>query len=359
MATPFPNAPHQIRGKLHCLNHESVVLQENLWGDPSNRDVWVYTPNGYEHQKEQKYPILIFLPSYGSTGESMFARGLTNISMTTRLDKILSAEKLGCIAVFPDVMTSLVGTQFLNSPSIGNYGSYIMEEILPFVQQQFNHNGKVGVLGHSSGGYGAVRLAMDFPHLIDAVSCQAGDMGFSTGYCGDLSLSIGPIRKAGSPMNYIHEYWKKSHFSHSEWAAMNILCMSAAYSPWTQKEIDVWKLNKGQYKQKHNQQFPAHIPVDFERGIIDFELFLSWEQHDPIVLIDNPQNQNSLSELDLLFLDAGAYDEYHLQLGARRFVQKLKDYDVQHEYEEFEGGHRGTSYRFDTTIPQIIKALVL
>ena len=152
-------------------------------------------------------------------------------------------------------------------------------------------------------------------------------------------------------MNYIQDYWKKSHFSHAEWAAMNILCMSAAYSPWTQEEVDIWK------EKKDKEKFPAHIPVDFERGTIDFELFLSWEQHDPIVLIDNPKNQKSLSNLDLLFLDAGAYDEYHLQLGARRFVKKLQKYGIQHEYEEFDGGHRGTSYRFDTTIPKIIRAL--
>ena len=44
----------------------------------------------------------------------MFARGLTNISMTSRLDRVLASEKLGCIVVFPDVMSTLVGTQYLN-----------------------------------------------------------------------------------------------------------------------------------------------------------------------------------------------------------------------------------------------------
>lgn len=350
MAHPFPNPPYDTRGTLHHLHHESDALKSNPWNDPYLRDLWVYTPKGYD-EGSQSYPILIFLPSYGSTGESMFARGLTNISMTSRLDRVLASENLGCIAVFPDVMSTLVGTQYLNSPSIGNYGTYIMDEILPFIQQKFRHNGKVGVLGHSSGGYGALRLAIDFPKRIHAVSCQAGDMGFSTGYCGDLSLSIGPIRKVGSPMNYIKEYWTKSHFSHSEWAAMNILCMSAAYSPWSQIEVDTWS------KEENQSTFPAHVPVDFEKGTIDFDLFLAWQKHDPICLIDEEQNRQSLSDLELLFLDAGAFDEYHLQLGARRFVQKLQTYGIQHQYEEFEGGHRGTSYRFDTTIPKLIRAL--
>ena len=354
MPSPFPNISHHLRGTLQCLPHQSNCLSKNPWNDPIERDVWVYTPNGYDSSHSKTYPILIFLPSYGSTGESMFARGLSNISMTTRLDRVLEAEKLGCIAIFPDVMSTLVGTQFLNSPAIGNYGTYVMEEILPFVQQKFNHNGKVAVLGHSSGGYGALRVAMDFPHLIHAISCQAGDMGFSTGYCGDLSLSIGPIQKSGSPMNYIQDFWKKSHYSHAEWAAMNILCMSAAYSPFSQQEIENWHANSEDNNNKNI--FPAHIPVNFETGVIDFELFLSWERHDPIVMIDDIQNQQACSNLQLLFVDAGAYDEYHLHLGARRFVQKLRDYNIDHEYEEFEGGHRGTSYRFDTTIPKMIRA---
>ena len=107
MASPFPNISHHLRGTLQCLSHQSNCLIQNPWEDPSERDVWIYTPNGYDPDNSRGYPILVFLPAYGSTGESMFARGLGNISMTTRLDRVLAAEKLGCIAIFPDVMSSL------------------------------------------------------------------------------------------------------------------------------------------------------------------------------------------------------------------------------------------------------------
>ena len=225
-----------------------------------------------------------------------------------------------------------------------------MEELVPFVQQRYNHNGKVALLGHSSGGYGALRLAMDFPHLIHAISCQAGDMIFYW-----LLWGFDIIYWSHSKIWFAHElhtrFLEKSRYSHSEWAAMNILCMSAAYSPYSQQEIEIWKNNKDK-----KDIFPARIPVNFETGVIDFELFLSWEKHDPILMIDEQTNQKALSNYGQAFVDAGAYDEYHLHLGARRFVHKLRDYNIDHEYEEFEGGHRGTSYRFDTTIPKMIRA---
>ena len=107
----------------------------------------------------------------------MFARGLTNISMTSRLIVSLHLCNLGCIVVFPDVMTTLVGTQYLNFLPLG-----IMErdtdEILPFVQQKFRQ-WKSGV-----GSFFWWLWCFTLPRFSQknyAVSCQAGDMGFLRG----------------------------------------------------------------------------------------------------------------------------------------------------------------------------------
>ena len=59
MAHPFPNPPYDTRGNLHHLHHESDTLKSNPWNDPYLRDLWVYTPKGYD-EGSQSYPILIF-----------------------------------------------------------------------------------------------------------------------------------------------------------------------------------------------------------------------------------------------------------------------------------------------------------
>ena len=122
---------------------------------------------------------------------------------------------------------------------------------------------------------------------------------------------------------------------------MNVLCMSAAYA-----------------SDLSSEGFPARIPVNYETGEIDFEAFLSWETHDPIQLIERPEIQQALRQLKCLFIDAGDHDEYLLHLGARRFVKKLRQFNIEHMHEEFPGGHRGTSFRYDKSIPLLVNALV-
>jgi enterochelin esterase family protein len=75
------------------------------------------------------------------------------------------------------------------------------------------------------------------------------------------------------------------------------------------------------------------------------------------VRVSDPHVATALQGLDLLFLDAGAWDEYHLQLGARRLVHQLQALDIAHEYDEFPGGHRGTTWRYDVSLPKLARAL--
>ena len=67
--------------------------------------------------------------------------------------------------------------------------------------------------------------------------------------------------------------------------------------------------------------------------------------------------QEALRSLDLLFIDCGSRDEYHLQWGARGLKHKLDSLKIEHVYQEFNDGHRSTSYRLDVSLPLIYKAL--
>jgi len=284
----------------------------------------------------------MFLAGFGGTGEGLLARSLSDISLAQRLDRLIaSGESPPVIGVFPDCMSSLVGTQFLDSKGIGDYGSHVALELAPFLREEVCFGGRLGLAGRSSGGYGALRLVMDHPGVFDAVACHAGDMAFSSGYCSDLVPAIKAIRQVGSPRKFVDAFWKKRRFGHDDFAAMNILCMSAAYSP-----------------DEGNTEFPARLPICPETGNIDFNVFLSWSRHDPLEMIELSSNQQALKALKLLFVDAGDRDEYLLHLGARRFVEKLRDHGVEHIYEEFSGGHRGTAYRYDRSIPLLVRALM-
>lgn len=101
--------------------------------------------------------------------------------------------------------------------------------------------------------------------------------------------------------------------------------------------------------------FTADLPVDWKTGEIKWAIYHAWNQHDPLYWIEEPEAQRALKNLDFLFVDAGNQDEYLLYLAARRFVARLVEYEISHTYEESDGGHRGTSYRYDISVPRMIR----
>lgn len=342
MPHPFPALPPDQRGRVHCFHHTSVALADNPWADPADRDVHIYLPPG--HDPGRRYPAVLLLAPFSGTGESMLARGLTDISMSTRIDRLIADG--ACppfIAVMPDVMTTLVGSQFVDSTGIGRYATWLADELLPALDEAFNTTGRWAACGRSSGGFGALHLAMSHPGRLHAVASNAGDMGFDLSYLSEIPAGLGPVRAAGGPMACISAFWKKTRLGAGDFAAMNLLCTSAAYGLPGEAEDD---------------GFPARLPVDWRTGAVDFERFRSWGRFDPVVRADKDDAAAAaLAQLDLLYLHAGESDEYHLQLGAARLSTVLHRRGVDHVHETFPGTHRGTSWRFDVSLPRLVAAL--
>ena len=339
MPSPFPNLPPDQRGTVHTLRLASSALAGNPWGDPSERDLHVYTPVGYDGT-DARYPVLLVLAPFSGTGEKLLARGLSDVSIATRFDRLIRDGCPPFVAVLPDCMTSLVGSQYRDSAGLGAYGTYVAREVRAYVEDHFRTTGRWGVLGRSSGGFGALSLAMDFPGAFRAVASHAGDMGFDLAYLGDLSAAVAGVRMLGGLEGFVEAFWDLARPPGPAFAAMNILCMACAYSP-----------------DPEARPLPARLPVDFETGAVDFDVLRSWQRHDPILRAEDPAAQEALRRLDLLFLDAGDRDEYHLHLGLRRFVARLRAAEVPHVHEEFPGGHRGTNHRYDVSIPRLVAAM--
>lgn len=354
MPRPFPNLPPYLRGRVTCLDHASRVLADNPWGDPTHRDLWVYLPPGYD-KCEERYPAVLLLPGYAGTGEGMLARGLTDVSIASRIDRLVHGDEAGSfdadghlrgpcppfIAVLPDCMTSLGGSQYVDSPGMGAYATWLVDEVLPFVDGRFRTTGRWGVAGRSSGGFGALHLAMEHPGRFEAVACHAGDMGFDLCWLADLGKAVSGVQAAGGLERFLQTAWEPESWSPQHFSALMILAMSCCYSPDLESEGPV----------------PARLPVDFETGAVDFAVLESWRRFDPIHRADDPAALDALRRLSLLYLDCGDRDEYLLHLGARRFTAKLAAAEVPHRYEEFTGGHRGTAWRWDHSLPLLAEAL--
>lgn len=218
------------------------------------------------------------------------------------------------------------------------------KDLVPAIEERFGCGGKGrrGVFGKSSGGYGALAQAFTFPEVWDAAACHSGDMAFDLCY---LPLMPDTLRVLAR-----HEMSTAKFLDHcadtlkcgrgldkQAQVAMMVLAMAATYAP--------------------NPDLPygVELPVDLNTCEIVPERWQRWLDCEPEAIL--ARRTEALSGLGALWIDCGRQDTANLLYGARRLEVALVARGVDHVYEEFEGGHSDTNYRFDKSLPFLAQAL--
>lgn len=333
----------QPRGELVSLSLDSSALRDNLLRDPHVRTALVYLPEGY-HRGHERYPVLVDLASFSSSGLRRVAWTGFGESVPQRLDRLVAAGKMGpVIAVFPDCFTSLGGNQYIDSPVTGRWDGFLREELLPRVEAEFRvRPGRAGraVYGKSSGGYGALVQGMRHAELWGAVACLSGDMGFDLVYRPDLPRALDVIaRSGGSVASFLDRVAQVPKLGGAEFQALTIVAMAASYDP------------------QPGEPRGVRLPVDLHTCELDPAAWQRWLAHDPLHMIDEPACQDQLRSLFGLYLEVGSRDQYMLHYGARAFVRRLVAAGIDHAYEEFPDDHNNTDYRLDVVLPFLHAAL--
>lgn len=314
---------------LSILRHESEVLVGNACGDPHVRELWVYTPPTAE-----PCPVLFCLPAFGASGAKACVGNRWSPGLPARLDRLIAQGMPPVIVAFPDCFTRWGGSQYLNSEATGRYEDYLCDELIPFVESEFRTTGRRGLFGKSSGGYGALRIAMRRPGLVHAAASHSGDMGFELVYAPEFAATLARLAEFDSFASWVEQFESREKMAKPDFAVVNTVAMSACYSP------------------DANEPFGFRFPFDPTTGARVPEVWRRWCENDPL-----EWDVAALRELDLLFLDCGSKDEAFLHLGLRRFLKRLDARGIAYEAEEFPDGHRSLSYRYDVSLPKLSAAL--
>ncbi len=328
--TVHPTFPRPWAGVVELQTFDSDRLVGNPLGDPPKRSVGIYRP---PDGRTEGRPLIVFLAGFSSASTSeAHPPGFLRESLLGILDPlILRGEVPPMSVLLVDGRTSLGGSQYVNSPATGPYADYVLDELLPWAKKTARPS-SVAVMGQSSGGFGALHLAMERPGAFDAVGVSAGDMAFDLTFMPEFPKAVRAIRSLGGPEELLRKVAEDPTIAGSPTdpvsAAILLLAMGTCYSP---------EGTDGGYE----------MPIDIETAEVIPRVWDRWLRFDPVERLSNPADRAALGRLRSLHLTASRSDEWYLDVGARRFARRAAELSVPVLHEEFEGGHFLRAPRFE------------
>jgi pimeloyl-ACP methyl ester carboxylesterase len=330
-----------MRGKLIELELEVDALAGNPLGDPSRRTVLVYLPPG---QDGRRLPTVTFLHGFSGSGRGWLNVSLFQPTVPERIDaQVVSGVLPPFVAVFPDGATRLGGTQWTDTPAVGRYQTYVAEAVVREVEARFGTlpvREARAIVGKSSGGYGALRMGRDRPDVFAHVGSHSGDACFEYCYLSDFPKAAAALIGAPSPAEWLDAAIaraRETRLRGDDMAVLNVLAMAAHYSP------------------EPGAPLGLALPFELPSGRIRPDVWARWLAEDPVRFV--PASLDAFRRLETVFLDCGTRDEFAMRWGARMVAESLRAGGVEPVHQEFEDGHMGINYRYDSSLGVIVPRL--
>lgn len=329
----------ESRGSVVIERFESQVLRGNPLGDPYVRDIPVYLPPDYEAATSRRFPVIYWLHGFTGIGLSSIAKSLWTPSLPELMDRVIAEGAPPAILVMPDGSTRYGGSQYINSPATGRYEDHIVRELVPYIDQQYRTQPGAdhrGVVGKSSGGYGALVLAMRNPDIFRGVASHSGDMYFEAGYKPFFWKALNVINRHHGMAGFLRAFDAMPKKARDAADALTILvAMAQAYSG--------------------NPDGSFDLPLDVTTGEMRDAVWARWLEWDPVMMAE--RHAGALRQLRLLYIECGTRDEWNLHYGARILHRRLEALGIAHEHAEFDDDHGNIQYRYIESLRRLAGAL--
>lgn len=339
MTSPtFSMGAASLSGALETRVFESACLKDNPLKDPHCREVPVYLPPAAV--AGEALPVAFLLAGFTGRGHSMMETHPWKRGAVAQYDAHLQATgDRGAILVMPDAFTKLGGSQYVNSSAVGQYADYVADELPAFVDATYKTAADQRIVcGKSSGGFGALHLAMSKPGRFQVVASISGDCAFELPLGHEMvAAARALLPHGGDPRPWLAEFEKSHSLSGDGHAAINVIAMSACYAP------------------NPKSPYGFDLPFDPETAARREEVWERFQAFDPLVRAKG--HVEELKAVRGLYLEAGVKDEFGLQFGLRQLVRELKRLGVPHQHVEHEGGHFGLDRRYVEVLPRLLSML--
>lgn len=342
------------KGTVWYASINSDSLANNLMSNPYPRNIFVYLPPGYDDAGTNRYPVLYFLHGFldttlGSSGPGLpYPYGLAETAdrlIATGQIKPMIIAMANCNSYLGNG-TVPAGSFYVNSPSPtndpipgnnkslnGKFESFYVHEFIKYVETTYRvKSGREyhAIAGHSMGGYGAFRIAMDYDSLFGIVGSLSGPLSF-----GDWDIDIlikhifavNGIGPAGFTDSLKLNLWKSS----DETTRM-FFAMAAAFSPHKTSSHD-----STSYFQvtSSGTAYGVDLPFGPDTNIIDSVWNIWVDSNDVKTLyLGNAAKLDSMA----VYIDYGDADEFGFNVQSSDFHDALASGPGDRFFEEYGGG---------------------
>lgn len=320
-ASAFAAEPSE-RGQWISLQVHGAALENNMLGFPTDRDVRIYLPPSYAAAPARRYPVVYVL--HGITDpmtvwtEPWSDDEIDYGTLQGLMDRGVAAGRLQeMILVLFDARTPFLGCHYVNSPVKGNWQDFLAHDLVAYIDSNFrtlDRRESRGVMGHSMGGYGALRAGLDRPDVFSAVYGLSPSL---LGWGGDLSAENPAFSLLASGTD------PSAHLD-TDFYVTAVVGVSQAFSP-----------------NPDRPPYYADYPFKMSGGglVPNEPAYGLWESNFLANRIDSYLAQPF--RLGGLRFDAGFADQFtHIPPTSMAFSEALTGKGVPHTFEMYNGDHR-------------------
>jgi len=324
VATPAAaQQPTSRGGTLERITVHGRALQGNLEGDSPDRPVVVYLPPSYGTNPQRRYPVLYYLHGYTATAEAY----VKSLGLPETIDRAIAGGAREMIVVLPDAFTKYDGSMYSNSPTIGDWETFIAQDLTAAIDKRYRTMASRearGLAGHSMGGYGTMRIGMKQPTAFAALyamssCCLMNDPAAGRGGAGARGQAAGREAGAGRGAEAVGRGAAPSRGAAPGRGAGMANALSAQAAAWA----------------PNPQNPPQFFDLPTKDGEIQPLVAAKWIANSPLVMVD--QYLPALKSMRAIAIDIGDKDPF--VSTSRQLDEALTRLGVAHTLEIYDGDH--------------------
>lgn len=168
-SAPLHAQPDPPRGRVVADTVFAPSLAGNLLGDPTRQPAIVYLPPGYDAEPDRRYATIYLLHGILDRPSVWFEPVYQGMTIQAVMDSLIAAGEIR-----PAIVVGVTGhnaygaSLYMNSPVTGGWEDFVARDVVTHVDATYRTLGRPesrAIVGHSMGGYGAIRLAMLHPDV--------------------------------------------------------------------------------------------------------------------------------------------------------------------------------------------------